>query len=181
MRWPVVTALTTIRRHAPRVTFVALICLVLGASSAAFATAGEHEGWLGVDADAAPRAGVSARYRYAWTDFWAVGMTLQHRIRVGEALDLARMQTAAFADVRVTLDALTWAPSVVVGLGGVTEWEGTVAPAAHAAAVLAYRPARDWSLQLCIGVDQPLADGAPQFFVSVSFGWIRGAAGGLDF
>ncbi len=170
-----------LRRHAPRGALVGLLGLVLCASSAAFATADEHEGWLGVDADTAPRAGISARYRYAWTDFWAVGMTLQHRIRVGDAQALPTMETAAFADARLTLDALTWAPSVVVGVGGVTAWDGTVAPIARAAAVLAYRPARDWSLQLCVGVDQRLTDTAPRPFVSVSFGWIRSVTSGLDF
>ena len=150
-------------------------------STAAHATEGEHEGWLGAEADTSPGLGLAARYRYAWTDFWAVGATLQHRQFIGETTDFLASQTSLYGDVRATLDALTWAPSVVVGVGAATAWRGEATLVVHAVGVLAYRPARDWAVQVAIGAEQPLSDAALRPFVSVSLGWIRGAAGDLDF
>lgn len=147
---------------------------------AAEATEGEHELWAGLDAESTPRFGLSGQYRYAWTDFWAVGATLQHRHgwRGGSAAGLP--ETAAFLDARLTLDALTWVPSVVVGLGAATDWE-TLQLRVSAAGVLAYRPARDWSVKVRVGVEQSLIDSAPRPFLSFSYGWLRGAASELDF
>ncbi len=150
--------------------------LLLVAAAPALATEGERELWLGIDAETTVRVGPSVQARYALTDFWALGGTVQHRLgRDGAG------ESGATADVRLTIDALTFVPSVDVGVGAATTWHDGVVPLARAGLALAWRPQRDHAWRLRVGVEQVGLDGAPRPFLSLSWGWIRSATGDLDF
>lgn len=158
---------------------LAVLCCVTLAATSASASEGDHELWLGASAEASPRVGLDVRYRYAWSDFIAFGAGVQHR--QGLSALAAPAESALTADTRVVIDALTWVPSIAVGVGAVTAWDGSAAPLLRFAGALAYRPARDWSVQLRLGVEQSAAIGGSRAFVALSYGWIRGAASDLDF
>ena len=87
------------------------LSLTLSAGTAE-AASGEHELWLGAGVGTPTISGVvHGRYRYCLTDFWALGSSLE------QGVDAKGAHTAATVDARLTIDALTFVPSVVAGVG----------------------------------------------------------------
>ncbi|MCO4763267.1 MAG: hypothetical protein KC502_17240 [Myxococcales bacterium] len=147
---------------------------MLALPTASVASEGDHELWAGVAVTETPKLGAALRYRYAFTDFWAIGAALQHR----RDLDGAH-ESAGLGEVRLTIDALTWVPSIAVGVGAAMAGGADPALMARVAGELAYRPARDWALSVQVGVEQ-LQD-VPRLYVGFSYGWLRTKASDLDF
>jgi hypothetical protein len=114
---------------------------------------------------------------YNLSDFWAVGGAVRDRRFLW---DVPAGVTAATADVRMVLDALTWVPSLGIAAGpswGADgfAWQGRVEVA------MGYRPARDWGLVFRGGAESDLAAGTPlRWTFGVGWVWYRGAGIGLD-
>ena len=162
LRWPI----------RPCVVLLAL-SLTLSAGTAG-AASGEHEPRLGVGV-APPIGVVHGRYRYCLTDFWALGGSLE------QGVDAKGAHTAATVDARLTIDALTFVPSVVAGVGARARWSGEVEPVALGALALGWRPERSWALQVRVQVEAIGLNGEVRAGLAVAWGRLWSPASDLDF
>ena len=151
------------------------LSLTLSAGTAE-AASGEHELWLGAGVGTPSISGViHGRYRYCLTDFWALGSSLE------QGLDANGAHTAATVDARLTIDALTFVPSVVAGVGARARWSGEVEPVALGALALGWRPERSWALQVRVQVEAIGLNGELRAGLAVAWGRLWSPASDLDF
>ncbi len=130
---------------------IALTAVALALPAPAWATAGERECSLAAGVGtgsviARPMLALDGQWLHHASDFWAFGGALRAR----SALD-RQYAASATVDARWTLDALTWIPSLAVGIGPqLASWQhDPVALLARGEASLAWRGARDhgWVLR----------------------------------
>ncbi|MBI5607344.1 MAG: hypothetical protein HY902_00525 [Deltaproteobacteria bacterium] len=134
-----------------RLLYWAAALLAIALPGPAWATAGEREcsvaaGVASGSAVTRPMLALDGQWLHHASDFWAFGGALRAR----SALD-RQYAAAATVDARWTLDALTWIPSLAVGVGPqLASWQSNpVALVARGEASLAWRGARDhgWVLR----------------------------------
>ncbi len=140
-----------------RLVFVFLFLLLC--PGLAHASAKEGELSLGVGGDLT-RLGAEGQLLKNVSDFWAFGVSVRGHTRFSSA---SSGDLSATADARVVIDALTWIPSLIagVGLGSVTDpivnsknHDQSVNLVGRLEASLAYRPTRKRGIDLRAGVEQ---------------------------
>ncbi len=155
-----------------------LIVLLMAVSSSAQASSGEHELWFGAGVDGDIQPSVHARYLYDQSDFWSIGGGVEHRL--DGALSAGR--SAALAELRMVIDALTFVPALSLVGGGVMTWpKAEVAGLLRLEASVVWRPARDWGVMLRIGAERQLVDqAATTMLVTLAWGRYLGGAADLE-
>ncbi|HAN32283.1 MAG TPA: hypothetical protein DCQ06_11860 [Myxococcales bacterium] len=127
------------------------LCLVLGfclLPAGLSASESDQEAWVGISAGATPfSAGLHTRYRGCLSDYWALGASIEQGL-VGSG-----SRTSATLDARLTIDALTFVPSIVASVGAGTQWQSEFDLVSQVALVLAWRPVRNWAAQLRVQVE----------------------------
>ncbi len=159
--------------HALVITLAMLCC-----AQSAWASSGEQELWFGAGADDAIQPSVHGRYLYDQSDFWSYGVGLEHRLDG----PLTAGRTAALAELRMVIDALTFVPALSLVGGAAMTWPSAdVVGLVRLEASAAWRPARAWGLMLRIGAERELvAEGATMIIVSLAWGRFFGGASDLD-
>lgn len=164
--------------RSPHIGLAAVTCLAaLFHALPATATGGEQALWAGAGLSADCLA-LEGRYLYDLSDFWSLGGGLEQRL----AWPLDEGRSAAFAEARMVIDALTFVPALSLVGGGAYVWPtGVVVAMARLEASLAWRPARDWGLMLRAGVERQFDEGAATaLIISLAWGRFSGGASDLD-
>ena len=158
-------------------TLAALCAVLLLRAAPAAAAAGEHEVWLGAGLSADSVA-LDARYLFDMSDFWSFGGGLEQRL--GWSVEPGR--SAALAEVRMVIDALTFVPALSLTGGVAMDWPSSTALGlARLEASIAWRPARAWGLLLRIGLEQQMdASATRAMLISLAWGRYLGGASELD-
>lgn len=160
----------------------AAVATVLAAlPSPAAATQGEYEYSLGLSAGAGPDCagglvGPEAKALLHATDFWAFGAAARDRRCTARWQDGS---TAATAEARWTLDALTWIPSLAGGIGVAHTPAGWL-PQLRAEASLDWRGQPSWGVSLRLAHERDGWDSAGRWLVTVAWVGYGGRGTGLD-
>lgn len=165
-----------------RGTSLVLAAAALASSALpAYATQGEHEVSAGLSAGAGsgcagPWIGADGRWLLHATDFWAFGAALRDR-RCGG--DWGSGTTAASAEARWTLDALTWIPSLAASAGLGRTAQGLV-PALRAEASMDWRGQPGWGVSLRLAHERDGWSDAGRWLLTLAWVGYRGRGTGLD-
>ncbi len=160
---------------------VAAAAVFACAPAVAHATQGEHEYSLGLSAGSAAECagawlGPEAKVLLHATDFWSFGAAVRDRRCTSQ---WQSGSTAATAEARWTLDALTWIPSLAGGVGIARTPQGFL-PQLRAEASMDWRGQPGWGVSVRLAHERDGWDGVGRWLITLAWVGYGGRGTGLD-